>query len=178
MEFDIYVNTTRKIARSSLTGVGQPNISPIYQTHLRLNVYFFAEGDAAALLDEAATFVVSFKDSLHPEASVLLQLTAPTDTSADGYQFEWAYIDSVPLAALLGENTSVPARLEIVWTIDGIKERVSIPVSIANAWARISDSAPDFTPFQVIVTQGGFGQMTLSDGTKYHWPLNTGAAPA
>lgn len=178
MEFDIYVNTTRKIARASLTGIGVPSVAPVYQTHLLLNVRFFEEGSSAALLTGSPDLVVAFKDANNPSSSVLLQLTAPSATGTDVYQFEWPYIDSVPLNTLLGENASVPVMLEIRWTIAGVIERVQIPCSIANAYARISDTAPDFTPLQVIVTPGGFGQMTLADGTQYHWPLNTGAAPA
>ena len=178
MEFNIYVNTTSKAARAAITGTGFPRVAPVYQTHLQLNVYFFADGAAAALLTGSPTFVVAFKDATDPTASVLLQLTAASSTGADYYRFEWDYIDSVALAALLGKNASVPTVLEIVWTISGVKERAAIECSIANSYARISDSAPDFTPFQISITSGGFGQITKPDGNVYHWPLNTGSAPA
>lgn len=178
MKFDIFVNTTQKVARAALTGSDGPRVFPIYQTHLLLRVWFFAEGGVPALLTDSAAFVVAVKDETNPESAVLLQLTAPTATETDHYEFEWNYIDSVPLGTLIGQNPSVPTRLEIKWTISGQPERVSFPVSITNAWVRISDSAPDFTPFQVKVTAGGFGVMTLPDGTKYNWPLNTGDAPA
>lgn len=179
MEFDIYVNTTRKLARAALTGSGIPSISPVYQTHLKLNVWFFAEGEAPALLD-TASFVVAFKDAADPESSVLLQLTAETaiDTENACYEFAWNYIDSVPLAALLGANASVPTMLEIVWVIDGVRERVQIPCSIANSWARISDSAPDFTPFQASITTAGYLRLVRpSDGAVFNLGLNTGEPP-
>ena len=177
MEFDIYVNTTTKAARTAITGTGKPSVAPVYQSHLKLNVWFFAEGEAAALLTGSPAFVVAFKDFEDPTADVLLQLTAPTDTTATGYEFEWDYIDSVALAALLGENASVPTMLEIVWVIDGVRERVQIPCSIANSYARISDDAPDFTPFQISITSAGYLRLVKSDGSVFNIGLNTGEPP-
>jgi hypothetical protein len=177
VEFNIYVNTTQKVARTAITGTGNPSVAPVYQSHLLLNVYFFAEGEAAALLTGTPTFVVAFKDQSDPTSDVLLQLTAPTTTGATGYEFEWDYIDSVPLAALLGDNASVPTMLEIVWVIDGVRERVQIPCSIANSWQRISDSAPDFTPYQVNITSTGYLRLVKPDGSVFNLGLNTGEPP-
>ena len=60
MEFDIYVNTTTKAVRTAITGTGKPSVAPVYQSHLKLNVCFFAEGEAAALLTGSPAFVVAF----------------------------------------------------------------------------------------------------------------------
>ena len=177
MEFNIYVNTKRKEAFANLTGTGKPSVAPLYQSHLLLNVYFFEEATAAALLTGTPSFVVAFKDFNDPEADVLLQLTAPTDTTATGYEFEWDYIDSVALAALLGENASVPTMLEIVWVISGVRERVQIPCSIANSWLRITDTAPDFTPFQTSITSAGYLRLVKPDGSVFNIGLNTGEPP-
>lgn len=178
MEFDIFVNTTRKQARAAITGIGVPTVAPIYQMHLALNVSFFAEGSAAALLGGTPSFVVCFKDATDPESAVLLQLTAATATGTTGYTFEWNYIDSVPLAALLGKNASVPVVLQIVWVIDGVRESVQIPCSITNSFARISDTAPDFAPFQASIDAAGYLRLVLPDGTVYNVGLNTGEPPA
>lgn len=178
MEFNIYVNTTRKLARAELTGIQVPKVAPIYQTHLLLKVWFFEEGEAPALLDNSAAFVVAFKDKADPESNVLAQLTAPTATGSDNYEFEWARLTSAALGTLLGKNASVPTILEIVWVIDGAAERVQIDCSIANAWSRISDTAPDLTPFEAIITAGGFLRLVKPDGNVFNLPLNTGEPPA
>ncbi len=144
MEFDIYVNTTSKVARASASsGVAVPSVRPRLQTHLLLSVYFFASGEDPALLSGSPSFRVALKDANEPSGSVLALLSAATDTLADGYKFEWATLDSSALRTLLGDQESASAVLEIEWTISSAVERVSIPVTIDNAWLRTADSAPD-----------------------------------
>lgn len=74
---------------------------------------------------------------------MLALLSAATATGADYYEFEWSSIDSAALRALLGDLPSADAVLEIEWTISSDIERVAIPVTVANAWLRSADSAPD-----------------------------------
>jgi hypothetical protein len=68
VEYDVYVNTTTKVALASATGVAVPVITPRLQTHLRLRVYFFAPGDDPALLSGSPTFRVALKDKYEPSA--------------------------------------------------------------------------------------------------------------
>lgn len=143
MEYDIYVNTTLKAARNALTGFAAPVITPRLQTHLRLRVYFFATGEDPALLTGSPTFRVALKSANEPSGSVLALLSAATATGTDYYEFEWSSIDSAALRALLGDLPSADAVLEIEWTISSDIERVAIPVTVANAWLRSADSAPD-----------------------------------
>lgn len=180
MEFDIFVNTDSIVARSSLTGSALPSVAPRLQTHLLLNVYFFSSIDGvntAALLEGTPSFRVALKDVLNPDSAVLALLSAPTGTGADFYEFEWQQIDSVALRTLIGESENMAAMLEIEWTISGVVERVSIPVSIGNAWIRLSDSAPDFTPWEVTVTPAGYLRLVAEDGSVFHIGLNTGEPP-
>lgn len=143
MEYSLYVNTTEKAARGTLDGTTPPVIAPRLQTHLLLTVYFHAAGEDPALLTGSPTFRVALKDKNEPSGSVLALLSAATATGADYYEFEWSSVDSAALRALLGDLPSVEAVLEIEWTISSDVERVAIPVTIANAWVRTSDSAPD-----------------------------------
>jgi hypothetical protein len=143
MEHDICINTDEVKAYAAITGSAEPDVRPRLQTHLLLNVFFFATGEDAALLSGSPTFCVALKDANEPSGSVLALLSAPTATGADFYEFEWASIDSPALRTLLGDQSSCEAVLEIKWTISGNVERVSVPVTIGNAWVRSADSAPD-----------------------------------
>lgn len=178
MEATVYVNTTSKEALASLTGSGKPSVTPILQTHLLLNVFFFATGAAAALLDNATTFRVALKDALNPSGAVLALLSAPTATGADFYEFEWAQLDSTALRTLLGDAPCASAVLEISWTLNTVVERVHIPVSIVNAWIRTADTAPDFQPLEATITAGGYLQLKTADGTYFNVGLNSGQAPS
>lgn len=142
MEATIYVNTTTKKAQLSTTLTATPAVAPRLQTHLLLTVYFFASGSDPALLS-SPTFRVALKDKDEPSGDVLALLSAATATGADYYEFEWNSVDSAALRTLLGDNPAADAVLEIEWTVASEVERVAIPVVIANAWIRTSDSAPD-----------------------------------
>jgi len=179
VEATLYVNTTTKTIHAALTGAAEPSVPVRLQTHLNLTVYFFATGDtAAALLDGSTTFRVALKDINTPSGSVLALLSAPTDTLATGYEFEWASVDSAALRTLLGDSASAPAILEIKWTLATTKERAAIEVAIDNAWIRAADSAPDFSAFVTSITAAGYLRIVTSDGTVYHVGLNTGEPPA
>lgn len=178
MEFDIFVNTTRKLARAAATGNALPIVTPKLQTHLLLTVYFFVEGEDPALLDGSPSFRVAFKDKNEPSGTVLALLSAATASDTDHYDFEWAQIDSSGLRTLLGDAASAEAVLEIEWTISGKPERVAIPVTIENAWIRTADAAPDFEPFQASITAGGFLRLVKSNGDIFHIGLNSGEPPA
>lgn len=143
MEASIFVNTTLRAARAAITGSALPSVPVRLQTHLLLSVYFFATGADPALLSGSPSFRVALKDKLDPDGSVLALLSAPTATLADGYEFEWNSVDSAALRTLLGDDESAEAMLEIEWTISSVVERVVVPVTIANAWLRTADSAPD-----------------------------------
>ena len=133
-----------KRARASVDGVSLPVIAPVLQSHLKLTTYFFTPGSDPALLNESTTFRVALKKESTPSGSVLALLSAPTDSGADYYEFEWAQIDSTALRTLLGDSTDgAAAVLEIEWTLSATVERVSIPVVINNAWIRTDDSAPN-----------------------------------
>lgn len=177
MEATIYVNTTTKKAQASTTLTALPAVSPRLQTHLLLTVYFFAAGSDPALLSGSPTFRVALKDKDEPSGDVLALLSAATATGADYYEFEWASVDSAALRTLLGDLPSVEAMLEIEWTIAADNERVSIPVTIHNAWLRTADSAPDFQPFDASITAGGYLRLVNSSGTVFHIGLNTGEPP-
>ena len=144
MEATLYVNTSTKEIRSSATSASIPDVRPRLQTHLLLTAYFFATGADPALLS-TPTFRVALKSAIEPSGSVLALLSAATAEGADYYEFEWASVDSAALRTLLGDEESVPAVLEIEWTIGGDVERASIPVTIDNAWIRSGDDAPDPT---------------------------------
>lgn len=176
MEATIYVNTTNKRAQASTTLTALPAVSPRLQTHLLLTVYFFASGSDPALLS-SPTFRVALKDKDEPSGSVLALLSAATATGTDYYEFEWASVDSSALRTLLGDLPSVEAMLEIEWTIAADNERVSIPVTIHNAWLRTADSAPDFQPFDASITAGGYLRLVNSSGDVFHIGLNTGQPP-
>jgi len=178
VEYDVYVNTSTKTALASATGVAVPVITPRLQTHLRLRVYFFAPGDDPALLSGSPTFRVALKDKYEPSGSVLALLSAATATGADYYEFEWASVDSTALRTLLDDNDSVEAALEIEWTISATVERVTIPVTIENAWLRTADAAPDFQPFAASITASGYLRLVNTSGTVFHIGLNTGEPPA
>lgn len=178
MEAIIYVNTTTKTIRAALTGTALPSVPVKLQTHLRLTVYFFANGEDPALLDDATTFRVVLKDKLAPSGSVLALLSAPTDTLATGYEFEWASVDSSALRTLLSDAASAEAMLEIEWTLATTIERASMPVTIQNAWARTADAAPDLLQFAVTITTAGYLRLVDSSGTIFHVGLNTGEPPS
>jgi hypothetical protein len=178
VEYDVYVNTTTKVALASATGVAVPVITPRLQTHLRLRVYFFAPGDDPALLSGSPTFRVALKDKYEPSGSVLALLSTATATGADYYEFEWASVDSAALRTLIGDAESIDAVLEISWTIGTTIERVAIDVSIQNAWIRTADSAPDFQAFTTSITSLGYLRLVNSEGTVFHIGLNTGEPPA
>lgn len=178
MEASIFVNTTLLAARAAITGTALPSVPVRLQTHLLLNVYFFATGEEAALLNEATTFRVALKDVNEPSGSVLALLSAPTDTLDDGYEFEWASVDSAALRTLLGDAESVEAILEIEWTLATTIERVAIPVTIQNAWLRTADAAPDFLAFAATITAAGYLRLVDSSGTVFHIGLNTGEPPS
>ena len=144
MEATLYVNTSTKEIRSSATSASIPDVRPRLQTHLLLTAYFFATGADPALLS-TPTFRVALKSAIEPSGSVLALLSAATAEGADYYEFEWASVDSAALRTLMGDEESVPAVLEIEWTIGGDVERASIPVTIDNAWIRSGDDAPDPT---------------------------------
>jgi hypothetical protein len=180
VEYAIYVDTDNLTARAALTGSAIPSISPRLQSHLLLNVYFFravSGVNTAALLTGSPTFRVALKDIVNPDGSVLALLSAATDTGATFYEFEWQQIDTAALRTLLGDSPSVPAMLEIEWTISSVVERVSIPVSINNAWIRSADTAPDFVPWQVSITSAGYLRILNASGTVFHIGLNTGEPP-
>jgi hypothetical protein len=143
VEAAIYINTTSRTAHASLTARQAPSIEPRLQAHLKLTCYFFAEDDDPALLAGTPAFRVALKDVATPSGSVLALLSAPTATGSDNYEFEWSAIDSAALRSLVADLDSVPAMLEIEWTISSVIERVAIPVTIHNAWIRTADSAPD-----------------------------------
>ena len=178
MEATIYVDTTNKTAHNSTGGSGPPNVPCTAFSHLLLQVYFFASSAAPALLDVSTTFRVALKDKYNPDGSVLALLSAPTTTGANYYKFEWSQIDSAALRTLLGEAQSVAAMLEIEWTLAGKVERVSIPVSIANAWLGPSDAGPDFQPFKASITSLGYLRLVSDNGTVYFIGLNTGEPPS
>lgn len=178
MEATLYVNTTSKTIRAALTGSALPSVPVKLQTHLKLTVCFFETGEDAALLNGSATFRVVLKDKATPSGSVLALLSAPTETLATGYEFEWASVDSAALRTLLGDSESVEAVLEIEWTLATTIERASMVVTIANAWSRTADTAPDFLPFATTITSLGYMRFVTSDGTVYHLGLNTGEPPA
>jgi hypothetical protein len=142
VEATLYVNTSTKEIRSSATSASIPDVRPRLQTHLLLTAYFFATGADPALLS-TPTFRVALKSAIEPSGSVLALLSAATAEGADYYEFEWASVDSAALRTLMGDEESVPAVLEIEWTIGGDVERASIPVTIDNAWIRSGDDAPD-----------------------------------
>jgi hypothetical protein len=144
VEATLYVNTSTKEIRSSATSASIPDVRPRLQTHLLLTAYFFATGADPALLS-TPTFRVALKSAIEPSGSVLALLSAATAEGADYYEFEWASVDSAALRTLMGDEESVPAVLEIEWTIGGDVERASIPVTIDNAWIRSGDDAPDPT---------------------------------
>lgn len=177
MEANVFVNTTTKRAYATLTG-GVPNVPVKLQTHLNLSVYFFETDEAAALLDGSTTFRVVLKDKNAPSGSVLALLSAPTETLATGYEFEWASVDSSALRTLLGDLESVEAILEIEWTLATTIERVSIPVIIQNAWSRTADAAPDLLAFAATITAAGYLRLVDSSGTVFHIGLNTGEPPS
>jgi hypothetical protein len=143
-----------------------------------LRVYFFAPGDDPALLSGSPTFRVALKDKYEPSGSVLALLSTATATGADYYEFEWASVDSTALRTLLDDNESVEAALEIEWTISATVERVTIPVTIDNAWLRTADAAPDFQPFAASITASGYLRLVNTSGTVFHIGLNTGEPPA
>lgn len=179
MEATLFVNTDTKVIRASLTGTALPSVPVRLQTHLLLTVYFFATGEDAALLAGSPTFRVALKDKNEPSGSVLALLSAPTDTLADGYEFEWSSVDSAALRTLLGDSFDpAPAVLEIEWTISGVVERASMLVEIQNAWIRPDDSGPDFFPFEATITDAGYLRLMDSTGTVFHIGLNTGEPPA
>ena len=178
MEATLYVNTTTNEIRAALTGAAIPSVPVKLQTHLNLTVYFFATNAAAALLDGSTTFRVALKDINTPSGSVLALLSAPTDTLATGYEFEWASVDSSALRTLIGDSDSVEAALEIEWTLATTKERASLLVTIQNAWIRTADAAPDFQAFGTSITAAGYLRLVDSTGTVFHIGLNTGEPPA
>lgn len=143
MEAALYVNTTTKVIRAAATGSALPSVPVRLQTHLKLTVYFYADGEDPALLSGSPTFRVALKDANEPSGSVLALLSAATATGADYYEFEWASVDSSALRTLLGDSASAAAMLELEWTISSEVERASLPVTISNAWIRTADSAPD-----------------------------------
>jgi hypothetical protein len=179
VEAILYVNTTTKVIRTSLTGAAFPSVPVRLQTHLKLTVYFFATGEGAALLAGSPTFRVALKDKNEPSGSVLALLSAPTDTLATGYEFEWSSVDSAALRTLLGDSVDpVPAVLEIEWTTSGVVERASMIVEIQNAWIRPADAGPDFLPFAATITALGYLRLVNSEGTVFHIGLNTGEPPS
>jgi len=177
VEATIFINTTTRRASAAITGEALPVVPVRLLSHLKLNVAFFATGAAAALLP-APTFRVALKDRAAPTASVLWLLSAPTATNAADYEFESSSVDSPALRTLLGDAPRVAAKLEIEWTIAGKLERVSIDVSIENAWIRSADVGPDFLPYQASITALGYLRLVAADGTIYHLGLNTGEPPA
>jgi len=177
VEATIYVNTSTKKATSTLAGTVPPSIPVVLQTHLKLTTYFFATGASPALLS-GATFRVALKDKNEPSGSVLALLSAATATGSTYYEFEWSSLDSTALRTLLGDNESCEAVLEIEWTISGKVERAAMPVIIQNAWIRTADAAPDFLPFATTITSLGYMRFVTSDGTVYHFGLNTGEPPS
>ncbi|WP_395739286.1 hypothetical protein [Prosthecobacter sp.] len=176
MEFAFFVNTLKNQACRSLTDSSPPLITPVGQTHLRLKVSFFETPAAAALLDGTPTFRAALVD-VNDTTNVLALLTAPTDTGADYYIFEWASLNRASLITLLGNAESVEAKLVIAWIIDGVTERVVIPVTIQNGYLQDSSTEPDFAPFQVRITSLGFLEIVDTAGNVYNLGLNTGAAP-
>ena len=146
MEATLFVNTTTKVIRASLTAAGLPSVPVKFQTHLKLTVYFFAAGDAPALLDEDTTFNVTLKALSEAGGALFAQKVAPTSTLADGYVFEWAQIGNAALLAAIGDTVAgIESVLTIGWTIEGRVEKADMRVTIANSWQRADDELPEDT---------------------------------
>lgn len=143
MEAEIFINTSTKVARSSVDGVGTPRVPIKFQRHLKLTVYFFIQGEDPALLDGATTFNVTLKALDSAGGALFAQLIAPTATGADYYEFEWSKISNAALLAAIGDNEDgVNGMLEIGWSLNNKPESVSIEVTIDNNWQRDDDVLP------------------------------------
>lgn len=142
MDATIYINTDLLSARASLTSAAAPIIEARMQAHLKLRVYFFATSASPAPL-ASPTFRVALKDAATPSGSVLALISTPTATGSDYYDFAWNSIDSTAMRALMADLDSVSVILEVEWTVASVIERVSIPITLRNAWIRTTDTAPD-----------------------------------
>lgn len=90
-----------------------------------------------------------------PDADAALLLDSDCSVSGSGtstrYNAEWTAttLDGDALRTYLGSyfsragTATLGPWMEVVWTIDGITQRVAFPITILNAWLRPEDAAPD-----------------------------------
>lgn len=140
MESTVFINTDTFACRAAITGVELPKVTAKLQAHFGLTVKFFAPGEEAALL-ASPTFRIALKDT--PTGSPFVLTSTVAEELADGYYFEIASVDAAALRTAIGDLKQLDAWLEVEWTVAGTVERAATPATIANAYIRSADDAPD-----------------------------------
>lgn len=204
MESLIFVNTTARTARGSVTGNAPPRVICTLLAQWQARFSFFVAGE-----DPAAVTGISLRCVLKqkPTGPALLASSAFT-LSGSVYTFDFASVDSSGLRTLIGDADNIDLQGEVEWTISGRIERVYFPVTLINSRHRPDDAAPDpadeayeawltaravrFDEAQTITdaariqtlenlgirfTADGYLEIDNADGDTFHVPLNSGNAP-
>lgn len=140
MEATLFINTLTKVARATATGCQLPKVNARQRAQLRLTFKFFETDEDPALLDEATTFRLVLKAT--PGGEPFAFASEVTETTADGYVFNFTSLDSASLRTALSDS-STAFWGEIEWTIGTEIERVAFPITIAAAYLDTDEEAPD-----------------------------------
>jgi len=121
----------------------------------RIDFAFVTAADAIApLTGTTITVQCNVKSRPDDAASLLLDASCDWNTltgTAARYSAVWTSttLDGPALRTFLGSYFSRVGTaergpwLEVVWTVDGVTQRVALPITLINAWLRPEDTAPD-----------------------------------
>ncbi len=201
MEADIYLNTTERALRATLTGRAEPTLKAKLQAALTVNVLPFADGDTvAALIAGSPTFRAVIKKD-PTDTGYVFTSTVTENDDEDGYVVTWSSVDSADLRTDLGDLPELDAVFEFEWTVGDVTERATCPVKIENAWIRTdqeppaagadwavrfdeaqtltdAEAAQALANMKVTITAGGYLRMVNSAGNVFHIGMNSGEPPA